>query len=717
MLRRDVLLGTAAWLGAARLGFAAECECPPPPDGEDPVLALRPKLYLKMDDAEGVPADSAGAGYSGLVEISGAPSYRVATPQGAGIRLGDGGGISIAHDVVFATAGADKPNVIVESEATFSVHCGFPAPLQNDMQILSKVVDGIGLSLRVHKTGAVELRVQDHKYRPFVRMWAPAGTVKEEGWHHFTVSLGHRGAWFTVDGCAAEDGFRNTLAWWALDHRHNGVEEYGRAESVRELNTAPITIGIGADIVVSRFAVFHAGATRTAYGQITQGLTLDDIQELAGEAGNHLCNPRFADKVVDVTPGTNTIQAAIDEATPNGTVTLASGTYILSKDIVLKQGVRITSKGALLNFTNDAKITSPKPEAKALTGGGDLLSGARSYAVPNSLSDNAVFVTIDKTPLQELYRVKGMHNARVRKSDMIPIRARTDQEIFFGRAPFFSYRENNRLATFGYEPTADVQIDGKITLRKDGGKEENNLVTLYALRRARFHGITIEQISTKVPYLLAAIFYGCVEVTLAGCKVTTVSPQGPDGTRHPYAMKFAGCANYDVSDHVGHSNAWHAVDNEADNLGDTWGEQDASKEHFSGQFGTIRHSKASTLTNNFPVICHTANHITMLDLDFTSGGGTSIDGYAHNIETIRARPNGRKTQISHSRGVGATRIWHCQFNNTLGNWGNGGYGMTKCDYGDLHYKDPVQTSMYTPVPHDGSNVFWNVDRAIKGFPF
>jgi hypothetical protein len=66
--------------------------------------------------------------------------------------------------------------------------------------------------------------------------------------------------------------------------------------------------------------------------------------------------------------------------------------------------------------------------------------------------------------------------------------------------------------------------------------------------------------------------------------------------------------------------------------------------------------------------------------------------------------------------VGATRIWHCDFNNNLGNWGNGSFGMTKCNYGDLHYRNPVQNSNFGRVPHDGSNIFTDVDTATNGFP-
>jgi hypothetical protein len=43
--------------------------------------------------------------------------------------------------------------------------------------------------------------------------------------------------------------------------------------------------------------------------------------------------------------------------------------------------------------------------------------------------------------------------------------------------------------------------------------------------------------------------------------------------------------------------------------------------------------------------------------------------------------------------------------------------MTKCNYGDLHYLTPPDTSNFTVVPGDGTNTFTDVDTAINGFPF
>ena len=87
---------------------------------------------------------------------------------------------------------------------TFSIHCAFPAVLQNDWVIFAKADNAADLSssvsLRVHADGSVELRVREHKYRPDVRMRTAAGVVAQGRQHHFTVSLGYEGAWFTVDG-------------------------------------------------------------------------------------------------------------------------------------------------------------------------------------------------------------------------------------------------------------------------------------------------------------------------------------------------------------------------------------------------------------------------------------------------------------------------------------------------------------------------------------
>ena len=80
--------------------------------------------------------------------------------------------------------------------------------------------------------GSVQLWVREHKYRAEVVMRTEAGLVTAGSEHHFTVSLGYDGAWFTVDGRMAELGFKNNLAWWGLDHRHNGVEANQKAVSV-----------------------------------------------------------------------------------------------------------------------------------------------------------------------------------------------------------------------------------------------------------------------------------------------------------------------------------------------------------------------------------------------------------------------------------------------------------------------------------------------------
>jgi hypothetical protein len=719
-------------LGALRavLPGAAFADVGAPQYDDTPITSRAPKLYLKLQENSGTPIDFAGAGYGGTISVVGTPAaYGVSTNKGNGIRLGTSAYIQATHHSVFTTTGAATANTIVESEVTFSIHCAFPAVLQDNWVIFSKADNAADLSssvsLRVHANGSVELRVREHKYRPDVRMKTAAGVITQGSQHHFTVSLGYAGAWFTVDGRQAELGFKNTLAWWGLDHRHNGVEEGGTAVSTRVTNASAIRLGrtgeqsTSADIVVTKFAVFYGGAARTTKGQQTLGLTLADAQALAGAAGPVLPDPGFSAVSQSPAAGANTIQAAINAATPSGTVTL-SGNYTQSVDLVLKKGVRLTTSGsATVTFTNDAKLTTAVPTAMpALTRGGTLAAGAQTYAATNALTDDAIFIVVDGAALGTLYQVSGVHNLAAKKSDMIPLRSRTPSAITFTRAPFFTYATGTRLATRGFEPTVDVAVDGNITFTKNGGTEANILLELHALRRARFNGITVRQTTTTVEYLLACILFGCVEVAFNGCTVTTTSPQGPDSSRHPYALKFAGCANYDVFAHTGHSNDWHAMDNESDNVDDIWGLTNAVPSAlFSGQFGDIRNSSMSSTNNNFPCICHTSNHIRMLDLAFTSGGGTSIDGYAHNIETIVASSGGRNTQIAHTRGVGATRIWHCDFNNNLGNWGNGSFGMTKCNYGDLHYLTPPDTSNFTVVPGDGTNTFTDVDTAINGFPF
>ena len=316
-------------LGALRavLPGAASADSDAPLYDDTPITSRTPKLYLKLEEGSGTPADFAGAGYGGTISVVGTPAaYGVATNKGNGIRLGTAAFIQATHHAVFTTTGAATANTIVESEVTFSIHCAFPAVLQNDWVIFSKADNGADLSssvsLRVHANGSVELRVRDHKYRPDVRIKTAADVVTQGSEHHFTVSLGYAGAWFTVDGRQAELGFKNTLAWWGLDHRHNGVEEGGTAVSTRVTNTSAIRLGrtgdqgTSADIVVTKFAVFYGGVARTTKNQQTAGLTLADAQALAGASGSALADPRFS--VISRSPlaGANTIQAAIDAATP-----------------------------------------------------------------------------------------------------------------------------------------------------------------------------------------------------------------------------------------------------------------------------------------------------------------------------------------------------------------------------------------------------------------
>ena len=717
-VRRAVLSGAAS----ANIGFSL--------DNDTQITSRGPTLYLKLTESGGTPTDFAGAGYGGTISVVGTPAaYGVSTSKGNGVRLGTAAYIQVPHHSVFTTTGAGTANTIVESEVTFSIYCAFPAILQNDWVIFAKADNATdlspGVSLRVHANGSVELRVREHKYRPDVRMRTATGVVTQGSEHHFTVSLGYEGAWFTVDGRMAELGFKNPLAWWGLDHRHNGVEEGGTAVSTRVTNTSAIRLGrtgdqsTSADIVVTKFAMFYSGVARTTRGQQTAGFTLADAQALAGASGPVLPDPKFSAVSRSPAAGANTIQAAIDAATPNGTVTL-SGNYTQSVNLVLKRGVRLTSSsGATITFTGDAILTSPVPTAMpALTGGGIIVAGAQTYTATNAASKEAVFLVVDNTALGTLYAVEGVQNTAAKKSDMIPILSCTSSLITFTRAPFFTHYSATRLATRFWEPIVDVAIDGNITIRKNGGAKNTPVVRLNALRRARFNNITVEQISTTIRGLLCVQVKGCVEYSFSGCNFSTSSPQDPlDSAVHPYCCKNDGCAHYSIFNHTGFSAGWNAGDNESDNIDDEWGLNSAVLGGlFGGQFGDWRKCTMTTPGFNFGVSTHTANHISLLDMLYTSGGGFTVSGYAHNFECIEASPGGNNTQLNIPRGAGAVRVWHCDFNNNLGNWGNGDFGLTKSSFGDLHYLTPPDTSTFNPVPHDGTNTFTDVDTARKGFP-
>ena len=728
------------------------------------ITSRAPKLYLKLEETSGAPTDFAGAGYGGTISVQGTPTgYRQLTGHGFGIRLGTGAFIQATHHSVFTTTGADGPfgpggsykeNGIVESEVTVTAHVAFPVAPQDNWIIWSKAPTTAedttltaNTSLRVHLDGSVELRVREHKYKPDVRMRTEPGIVTMGSEHTFTVSLGYEGAWFSVDGRMANFGFKNNLAWWGWDHRHNGVEMGGTAKSTRATNEHDIRVGCGfdqttsADIVVTKFAVFYSGATRIQRPQVTQGFTLAAHEAIAGALGSPLVPHEFPTAGnQNAAPGTNTLLAPITAASDarGGTVTLAAGTYTQTVNLVLPSRVRLTcpSGTAVIVLTRDAKITTNTAiTMPLLTGGGTLSSGAASYTQNNALSSDSIFLVGNTTSMGTPYLAAGktVHTPAHVQNDLIPIRSRTGTAITFSRAPYFNYPSGatRKFTTAISNPPVDIAIDGNITIRKTGGTTPNPGVHIQAARRVRFSNITIEQLtpgSSGLPDLLSCQFAGCVEVALSGCTVTTNSPDETEpgdqlsDSRHPYALQFDACANYDIFNHTGFSFGWHSIDHGGGNPNqDNWGTGLAptAGRLWGANFGDMRNITCSSDLgregNNFPAITHIANGIQLQDAVFTSGGGISVDGWGHNFEGIVANSGGRATQIAHTRGVGGTRIWHCTFNNNLGNWGNGKSGMKNCNYGNLHYQNstPPQRSAFGRVPNAGSNVFTDVDFARK----
>ena len=111
-----------------------------------------------------------------------------------------------------------------------------------------------------------------------------------------------------------------------------------------------------------------------------------------------------------------------------------------------------------------------------------------------------------------------------------------------------------------------------------------------------------------------------------------------------------------------------------------------------GRGSATRRKLTASTTFTLPAINHISVCIRMCDALFTTGGGVEVDGWGHNYEFIEASSGGENTQLSHERGVGGARVWHCDFNNNLGNWGSGSKGMRNCDFGDLHYLTPPDNS-------------------------
>jgi hypothetical protein len=128
-------------LGALRavLPGAAFADVGSPQYDDTPITSRAPKLYLKLQENSGTPIDFAGAGYGGTISVVGTPAaYGISTNKGNGIRLGTSAYIQATHHSVFSTTGAATANTIVESEVTFSIHCAFPAVLQDNWVIFSK---------------------------------------------------------------------------------------------------------------------------------------------------------------------------------------------------------------------------------------------------------------------------------------------------------------------------------------------------------------------------------------------------------------------------------------------------------------------------------------------------------------------------------------------------------------------------------------------------
>ena len=153
---------------------------------------------------------------------------------------------------------------------------------------------------------------------------------------------------------------------------------------------------------------------------------------------------------------------------------------------------------------------------------------------------------------------------------MIPLRSRTAAAVTFTSAPFFTY------------PTArasrrEVRADSRCRDRRQHHlHEERRNRGQHSGPPPRPAPCSLQRDNYPADHDHRRIPPGMQHLRLRrsqinGCTVTTTARRVPDTSRHPYAMKFAGCANYDVFTHTGHSNGWHALDNESDNVDDISG--------------------------------------------------------------------------------------------------------------------------------------------------
>jgi hypothetical protein len=727
-----------------------------PPGGtydDAPITSRNPKLYLPLEEVSGSPIDAAGAGYAGSLSVVGTPvAYGIETQKGRGIRLGTNAYIQATHHAVFETAGGDGPfgpsgsygvNGIIESEATFSIHCAFPAALQNNWVLFSKDNDETsvspGVSLRVHANGQVELRVREHKYRAEVRMRSPVGIVTQGSEHHFTVSLGYAGAWFTVDGRQVELGFKNNLAWWGLDHRASGIEEAGStATSVRTRNQSAIRLGrtgdqsTSADIVVTKFAVFHSGTTRIAQTQITPGFTLAACQALAGASGAVLEDPRYGTSASpDATPapGTNTLSTAMAAASPGQCIRI-NGSYTQSVNLVLKSGVRLFSTtGATITLTGTTtKVTTAFPTTMAaITGVADVAVGSNtiSGAVPGSIlnaNQEAALLICENEPIGSLYGVPAtnIENPASKRNDWIPIRTRTASGLTLARGTYFNHPTTGRNGNpLGVNLSYDIQVDGPITIQKNVAATPHTdpVVYIHGVRRCQFRNVTVlQQVATPSTGggIIAFKFLGCVEVQTSGCTVNNSSNLFALD-RLPYSHQYHGCAHYDVFDCDLIGAGWHGLDNEVRNFLAIWGLGGPATSLYGGQFGDCRNCFCDSGTNLFPAIMHDSIRITFFDLDYDHGG-IDIAGWGHEIRTIVTQVSpSHTTELGFFRGAGGLYMWHCDFNDTIGKWGNGNWGLRRSNFGDCHYTGAPGNSGSTVVPHDASSANLFTDVSLANF--
>ena len=610
------------------------------------VSSRSPKLWMKLNEASGTPADSSGNSLS--VTLNGAPkAYRISTSKGPGIDLGGNADIEVAHSAVFETDHGIPRDVSghpwVYSEVALVGQFKINAFTADEDTYLFGKSDSPGTwghSLNVWVEDDGMLRINVRTPWRHVRLDSPAYAIKEGIEFHVGVFLGREGLWATLNGRMLNNGEKDPRHWYGWDHRVRGF---------RGFNDSPIRIGKSAsgersNIVVSQFAVFVTD-------NYAKRLKLTDAQALAQESGDPLGHPLFDKSTEDVAVGGD-IQDAINarEAAGGGTVKLAAGTHTISTDLIMKTGVRLKGVGVdrtTLNLTDGASIgtggAATVPTLTDLTFPGALSAGQSSLSINNSLTEDAILIVVAKNKLGELWRIPGsrLDSKQLHRGEFIPVFRRTATTINTEGGLYFDYPIDDQEIIQAFNPLVkdveitDLTITGDLRIGRNHGIAHFEGARRVALRRI--------VVSEKVEYsgdpgkltnMINA--YGCADFVMEDVEWKTLSTFGyytQDKHSHPYGAQFLGGVNNVIMRGYGHSEKWIALDVGSDNFDQEWNPHPDPRLSNDYHVALCRletvDAKATAKGRHGPFGGHTSFACRWIGTECMNGGGWSVEGWQH----------------------------------------------------------------------------------------